>query len=328
MRLLSLAVPLPPLDIFPGRGGKTVKRATAPRPGASAAAARPVRRRRRLPRVDGRIAGAALLSLAVSLGAAWLVGSGALDRGMAASGSAAATVSRALGLTVNNLMVEGRNRTDGRDILAALNVQRGASILDLDMQAAREALEALPWVSKAVVSRRLPDTVHVRIEERTPIALWQREDGQFMLTDAGGAAIPVQDVGTWGHLPVIVGGGAPAAAAELFAMLNGEPSLAPRVKAATRRGDRRWDILLDDFEHGITVKLPETGAAAAWSRMAQIEQTHRMLANDLTEIDLRLTDRVVVRLNGDGIPVGDRMKGGPKLKAMPLPLAPGAGREA
>lgn len=320
MRLLSLAVPLPPLDIFPGRGGKTTKRAPA------GAGRRPAARRRTLPRVDGRLAAVALLTLGLSAGSAWLINSGLLDRGVASSHSSVAQAGAAMGLTVQNVMVEGRNRTDGRDILMALNVQSGAPILDLDMQAAREALEALPWVSRAVVSRRLPDTVHVHIEERTPIALWQREDGQFMLTDATGAAIPVQDVGSWSHLPVIVGTGAPAEARALFALLNKEPALAPRVKAATRRGDRRWDILLDDFERGVTVKLPEHGAEAAWARMARMEHDHRMLENDLAEIDLRMTDRVVVRLNGDGIPVGDRLKGGPKLKALPLPAT--GGREA
>ncbi|WP_343870516.1 cell division protein FtsQ/DivIB, partial [Caenispirillum bisanense] len=279
-----------------------------------------------LPRIDTRLVGVALLSLALSAGGAWLVGSGTLDRLTAGSAPAASGVSQGIGLTLNNLMVEGRNRTDGAAILAALNVQRGAPILDIDMQAAREALEALPWVSKAVVSRRLPDTLHVRIEERTPIALWQREDGQFMLTDAGGAAIPIHDVGAWGHLPVIVGDGAPAKATELFALLNTAPALAPRVKAATRRGDRRWDILLDDFDTGITVKLPEYGAAQAWQRFAAMERRNGLLDHDLAEIDLRQEDRVIVRLNGDGIPTGDRMKGGPKLKT--LPVAAGAGREA
>lgn len=322
MRLLSLAVPLPPLDIFPGRGGsKPVKRPAQ----AKAAAGR---RRRRLPHVDTRLAAIAAVTVALTTGGAWLVGSGTLHRTLAATGPVSDRVAPALGLTVTNLMVEGRVRTDGAEILEALGLRRGASILDLDMQAAREAIEALPWVKSAVVSRRLPDTVHVAIQERTPIALWQREDGGFMLTDAGGAAIPVDDVGAWGHLPVIVGTGAPAEAAALFALLNKEPSLAPRVKAATRRGDRRWDILLDDFERGVTVKLPAVGAEDAWRRMAEIEGRHRMLENDLAEIDLRQTDRVVVRLNGDGIPAGDRLKGGPKLKAMPLPLPQGGGREA
>lgn len=345
MRLLSLAIPLPPLDIFPGRGSSTLKRFTPVRPAARqpvmpaparastrpavAAAAAPARRRRRwrLPRLDTRLIGAAVLSLLLSTGAAWLVGSGTLDRITAAVTAPAVTgVSQGLGLTLNNLMVEGRVRTDGAAILAALNVQRGAPILDIDMQGAREALEALPWVSKAVVSRRLPDTLHVHIEERTPIALWQREDGQFMLTDAGGAAIPIHDVGAWGHLPVIVGDGAPARATELFALLNTAPSLAPRVKAATRRGDRRWDILLDDFDTGITVKLPEQGAEQAWQRFAAMEQRNGLLEHDLAEIDLRQDDRVIVRLAGEGIPVGDRMKGGPKAKS--LPVAAGTGREA
>lgn len=114
---------------------------------------------------------------------------------------------------------------------------------------------------------------------------------------------------------------------DLFRLLNTAPRMAARVKAATRLGERRWNVLLDDFDTGVTVKLPEHGAEAAWNRLAALEREHGILRNDLTTIDLRMADRMIVRLNGDGIPPGDNLKGGPDLKRS-LPLAPDAGTEA
>jgi oligopeptidase B len=41
----------------------------------------------------------------------------------------------------------------------------------------------LPWVRRASVERRLPDTIFVRLEERIPLALWQRQ-GRFVVIDS------------------------------------------------------------------------------------------------------------------------------------------------
>lgn len=316
MRLLSLAIPFPP---FPGLtgGGRASKTKTA------------ARRRAPLPRrmPDPKMAALAVGLVALSGSGAWALGSGVLDQKLTSASSGIVSASAKAGLAVQSLEVEGRNRTTGAAILRALNVTRGDPILALDMQAAREAVESLPWVKEAVVSRRLPGTLHVDIVERHPIALWQRAPGDFVLTDGTGSPIPVDDVAQWGHLPVIVGEGAPETASDLFRLLNTEPAMAARVKAATRLGDRRWNVLLDDFEAGVTVKLPEHGAEAAWNRLATMERTQGILRNDLAAIDLRMADRMIVQLNGEGIPPGDAMKGAPDLKRS-LPLAPDAGTEA
>src|SRR4051812_46364036 len=77
-------------------------------------------------------------------------------------------VSSALGMKLNALTVEGRAMTSREDLMAAMDVERGAPILSIDVAQARTAIEALPWVKTAKVERRLPDTVHIMIEERTP----------------------------------------------------------------------------------------------------------------------------------------------------------------
>ncbi|MCH7555160.1 MAG: cell division protein FtsQ, partial [Proteobacteria bacterium] len=55
---------------------------------------------------------------------------------------------------------------------------------------------------------------------------------------------------------------------------------------------RRWNLRLDN---GVDVELPEAGINAAWRRLADIERRHRLLSRDITAIDLRLPDRLVVR---------------------------------
>lgn len=216
---------------------------------------------------------------------------------MARLDSAMIDGSAALGMKLNALTVEGRNMTSRDDLLAAVDVERGAPILSIDMAQARTAIESLPWVKTAKIERRLPDSIHILIEERAPYALWQ-QGNRYTLVDHDGKSIvdvPAADR----SLPLIVGPDAPAHAAALFDALKAEPDLAARVRAAVRVGERRWNIYLDSFEGGITIRLPEGEVAAAWTRLAALERDHKILERDLDFIDLRLDDRLVVRIHKD-----------------------------
>ncbi len=68
--------------------------------------------------------------------------------------------------------------------------------------------------------------------------------------------------------------------------------LGERVKAGTYVSGRRWTLKLD----GVDIRLPETGAAEALARLAKLERDSRILEKDIIAVDLRLPDRVVVRL--------------------------------
>jgi cell division protein FtsQ len=206
----------------------------------------------------------------------------------------------AMGMRLENLTVEGRNMTAREDLLGAVDAERGTPILAIDVAKAREAIEALPWVKTANVERHLPDTVRIRIQERTAYALWQ-EGNRYTLVDRDGKPIvevPQVDL-TDKSLPLIVGADAPRHAAELFAALETNPELAKRVRAAVRVSDRRWNLYLDNFEGGMAVRLPEDGVAAAWTRLGTLERDYKILERDLDFLDLRMNDRLVVRVHKD-----------------------------
>ena len=122
------------------------------------------------------------------------------------------------GLNLQALTVEGRNQTAREDLLAALDVEQGAPILSIDVADARQAIEALPWVKTANVERRLPDSVHVVLEEYESYALWQRGE-RYTLVDNTGVEI-VDVPGADQSLPLIVGPDAPLHAAAFFNLVN------------------------------------------------------------------------------------------------------------
>jgi cell division protein FtsQ len=198
-----------------------------------------------------------------------------------------------LGLTVSDIRVEGRETTDRETILAALAVGPSTPILAVSPTRAKDRLEALPWVRAAVIERRLPGTICVRLVERKPLALWQH-GSKIELIDYAGDVIPVVRLDRFAKLPMVVGEGAARHAAELLKILASEPELAARVTAAIRVGDRRWNLRI---ENAIDVLLPADGAANAWSQLARLERSSAILKRDLQTIDLRLPDRLVLRVS-------------------------------
>ncbi len=244
-----------------------------------------------------RVALAALAAsfLFAMFATAWLWQSGWIGRQADRVVAAGYRLTADVGFAVDDVLVEGRDRTGKAEILAALQVRRGTPILAVDPQVARDRLQALPWIDQATVERRLPRLLYIRLSEREPFVLWQL-DGDLSVVDRSGNVIAGVPAKKFAHLPLVVGRGAAEHAASLLDMLDREPDLKSLVNAAVWVGGRRWNLHL---KGGIDVRLPEADAAEAWSQLARIEREHSLLGRDVVTIDLRLPGRLVVRTAPD-----------------------------
>ncbi|MDJ0610522.1 MAG: FtsQ-type POTRA domain-containing protein [Kiloniellales bacterium] len=253
-----------------------------------------------------RLAAGGMAGLAVFGVLAWAGQSGWFGRQAERIAAGAYGLSARAGFSVQEVLVEGRVRTEADQVLGALDVSRGAPILALDAEDARRRLEALPWVARASIERRLPDEIYVRLSERTPLALWQI-DGEVSVIDRDGEVIRGIEPDRFARLPLVVGKDAPRDTAALLAMLGGAPKLSELVTAAVRVGSRRWNLRL---KGGIEVRLPEKNPEEAWARLADLQSRHDLLARDVVTIDMRLPGRLLVR-SGDAKPLEKRpSKGG------------------
>ena len=209
---------------------------------------------------------------------------------------------RRLDLRVQDIVVEGRAMTPECLLDAALSVHPGDPMLGFSLAAARARIETLSWVQSATVERRLPGTIVVSLVERRPFAVWQN-NGKFVLIDRAGQVVaeqdPAKDAEAFRVLPLFVGAGSPAHAAELLDLLAGQPALKSRVVAAIRVGERRWNLRLNT---GADVMLPEGAAAAAIQRLMDMEAQASLLDRPLRVLDMRLPDRLVVRPQAEAPP--------------------------
>jgi cell division protein FtsQ len=238
-------------------------------------------------------------------GSIWLWRMGTITRVTEDVAAAAIDRSADLGLRIANVVVTGRAETDPAEILVALDIRQGAPILGYDPNAARLRLEALPWVSRASVARRLPGEVRVEIEEYLPVAIWQH-DGRVRMIATDGSVIDRAPPSRFANLPVVVGADAPANTMALIQLLGVEPELARKVAAAVRVGGRRWNL---EFVNGINVQLPEHDATSAWRRLAVLAREQKLFDKDIIAIDLRLYPGELVIRKAPGSPLVPQQEG-------------------
>lgn len=248
------------------------------------------------------------------LGASWHIAQqiGLTDRVRFAIHERMVAATDGMGMRIGDILIAGRQRTDAAEIYQILEPYYGQNTLSVDISAIQQRLQSLPWVREATVSRQLPDGLTTRLAEHRPIALWvpiartispsqsvsdgaapeQLPQGPALVSDQGDI-IRVRSVYPFRHLPILSGADAPAAAPDLMRLIAGEPTLAGRVTGAERVDGRRWNVFIDGR---IEIRLPETETAAAWHRLARLQQERRLLARAIDAVDLRLDDRIVVGL--------------------------------
>jgi len=154
----------------------------------------------------------------------------------------------------------------------------------------------LPLVQSARVLKLYPNRLVVAIEERQPAALWQR-DGRIKVISADGTPIADLNDPRFLGLPFVVGPGAEKRLPEYTALLRDLGDLASRVRAGSLVSGRRWSLIMTN---GVEVKLPEVDPGAAVGVLLKAQRESRILDKDIRSIDLRLADRIAVRLTEQG----------------------------
>jgi cell division protein FtsQ len=134
------------------------------------------------------------------------------------------------------------------------------------------------------------------IKEREAFALWQKDRRVTVIADDGTVLEPYV-APRLVQLPLVVGAGAQTKAKEFLALLDRYPALRNLVSASILVGERRWNLRL---QNGIDVRLPESEVAAALERLVALDREKNLLSRDIVAIDLRIPDRLTVRLS-DGL---------------------------
>ena len=246
----------------------------------------------RLPPPPGfGIAGSVLL-LAAALGYGAVAG-GHVDDIVGWLKDARDQAANAVGFRIAAVSLTGPKEVSREEILTIAGVTGHASLLFLDADAARARLMANPWIADAAVLKLYPDRLQITVTERQAFALWQK-DGRVSVIAADGTILEPFVEDRYLRLPLVVGRGAERQAKDFLAIVDRYPGIESLLRASVLVADRRWNLRL---ANGIDVRLPETNVEQALDRLVTLDREKKLLSRDIVAVDLRLPDRVTVRLS-------------------------------
>ncbi len=206
---------------------------------------------------------------------------------------------------VRDIRSLGTHRLSTGEVDALLDGLRGRNIVTTDLEEWRTRLLASPWVREASLRRALPDTIEVRIVERSPMAI-ARAGQRLWLIDEQGTV--VDEFGPrYGavDLPIVEGligeDADPSAApdalrvelvADALASLR-EARLLWRVSQIDVGDDRNVSILLNDDPVLLRVGHEKFGERV----QAYLDMGERLtkMVQAVESVDMRFDNRVYVR---------------------------------
>jgi len=105
---------------------------------------------------------------------------------------------------IDNIEIEGARRLSRTLLLEQSKLVPGASLLAIRPGQVERALMAHPWVAKAEVSRKWPNSLHLKVQERDPVALVQFGE-ELLYMDRQGMIFKPLSPGDPHNFPVITG---------------------------------------------------------------------------------------------------------------------------
>ena len=195
---------------------------------------------------------------------------------------------------VQHIEIEGARHTPRAALDLVTRRYVGLNLFRIDIARVQRDLGGLGWVSRVDIEKNLPDTLRIKITERTPVALARVGPRLFYVDEQGAAFAELSPRSGDDDLPIITDAhGAELARAiallrDLHATDREIYSRVSEVKPVPPRG-----FALFDRELGAFVYADAGGISAKWRNLYAILRAENNPGIEYA--DLRFADRVIVR---------------------------------
>jgi cell division protein FtsQ len=232
---------------------------------------------------------------------------------------AASLVFRSGTLQVRRIVVHGSKRVSSSEILPLLDDLRGQNVLRADLDEHRRRLLASPWVSEAVLRRRLPSTIEVLIAERRPIGIARLQQNLYLIDEQGTVIeaygpkhaeldLPIIDglAATLSGKRIVVDERRLTLAVQLLRALRTRPDLVRRVSQIDVKDPRDAVVILDDDT--ALLRLGDNQFAERLQAYLDLAPALRERVPTIDYVDLRFGELVYVGTTGKPDPAGQPKK--------------------
>ncbi len=207
--------------------------------------------------------------------------------------------------TVGSVSIKGTNIVAQSEVEAALGFNPDTPKKKIDLDSARRKIESIPYVRAAYPSRSAGEKIKVQIEERVPVAALIDPSGRVAFTDETGASLPYRRLDNYKDLPLIRGivnsgivdSTALVGAIQILKLMR-ESEFLYELCSEISYDDRfeSYKIILADGEARVFVGSDD-GLNAKIGKLEEFvrRKIQTLKLSDLEYIDLRWTDRVIVK---------------------------------
>ncbi len=209
------------------------------------------------------------------------------------------------------ISIHGNHYLSKTDITYYLGISEKTNLLAIDLRSLCQKLTSHPWIKKASVQRRLPNTLYINLQERTPIAILKA--GKLYYVDREGVVFDTINKEAGCDFPLITG---PNRVSEIHAY-------SPLIKEAISLINTKTNTLISELHlnlnrgltlitlnEAIPVKLGFTDITSRMRRFKIIY--HYLMRREIKAetIDCRYPDRIVVKYQKTPHSEGKREKVG------------------
>mgnify|MGYP001813507148 CR=1 FL=1 len=199
---------------------------------------------------------------------------------------------------IRQMAITGASPALADAVRKRLDLTFPVSWFDLDPDAIHASVAALDAVANAQVTVELGSTMRIGIEQREPALILRTRAGLFLLDATGHRIATIDRRDGKPELPLVTGIGADRAASEALAIFAAARPIEERVRGLTRRGERRWDVVLDKEQ---IIMLPEGEPLPALERTLAMHSALELLDRDIGVVDMRNPERPVLRLRATAV---------------------------
>ncbi len=194
---------------------------------------------------------------------------------------------------VKTIEISGAVHTARADVAAITESYVGLNLFQIDIARVQRDLRRLPWVSRVDIEKKLPDTLRIRLAERTPVALAQA-GSTFRYVDENGVAFaPLAITVGDPDLPVISGGDLPRCVEFLRDLRARDPEVYSRISELRAMAPEGFALF--DRDLGAFVYANEDDVGAKWRTLYSIAGAERFRRGAIEYADLRFDDRIVIK---------------------------------
>ncbi len=200
------------------------------------------------------------------------------------------------GFKIKNILISGTHNLSQDYLRNIIKTQNHINILNVNLHRIYNKIIQNSWVEETYVERILPDTIKIKVLEKKPIAIWQNQKGNKLIT-INGDVISHANVNRFkNNFPIIKGEKSKKNISTILKILETNKNFSKNIWSLTFINQRRWDL---HFNQGLIVRLPSQNVMKAWQKIIKLQTDYNILNLRLIEIDLRNPEQILGKINFD-----------------------------